>query len=215
MNVDLKVQSSMLLMSENITPQAAKKNSVLSITKEKVIENQAQGKEEDDKKISAPEKHKEKQDETSGGKKEIDKNFSFLNYYISGDMSSPTAVLYSSEMLGSVESKVRTHEMQHAQALGKYATAVIFGQRLGPDGESYIVSGGVKVDTSEESTPEATMEKMDIIKRAAFAPGDASFRDFLLAARCVYIKQQAIMRQVMETFIDGGFHQDSGFKTEA
>ena len=216
MNVDIKVGTSILLMAESATP-AAKKNSVISTTKEKSIINveQEQTEKEDDKKAAAPEKHKKKHNQESEGKKKVEENYSFLNYYVSGDMSSPTAMLYSSEMLGSVESKVKAHEMQHLLALGKYAGAVVFGQRVGPDGDSYIVSGGVKVDASEEYSPEATIEKMNIIKRAAFAPGDASFRDFLLAARAVYAKQQAIMRQVMETFLDGGFHEEPVIETEA
>lgn len=214
MNVDLKIGTSISLMAESMTPPA-KKNTIISATKEKESAKRTQAEEEEDKKVSASGKHREKTDEKAEETRANEENFSFLNYYISGDMSSPTAILFSSEMLGSVESKVRNHEMQHLMALGKYAGAVIFGQRLGPDGESYIVSGGVKVNATEEASPEATIEKMDIIKRAAFAPGDASFRDFLLAARAVYAKQQAIMRQVMETFIEGGFNKDSVFKTEA
>lgn len=215
MNADLKIANTAWITSQSVM-LPAKKNTVISIVKEQEKPKQVQASREDEEKISdkkkALNKQKEKREEE---KKEIEENFSFLNYYVSGDMSSPTAMLYSSEMLGSVESKVRNHEMQHLLALGKYAGAVIFGQRIGPDGESYIVSGGVKVDASEEYSPEATIEKMNIIKRAAFAPGDASFRDFLLAARAVYAKQQAIMRQVMETFLDGGFREEPVIETEA
>ncbi len=215
MNVDLKVSNSIWLTSQSAM-LPAKKTSLISVIKEKEPPEPVQSKDNDEEKIpdkkKSLKKHRETQDEE---KKEIKENYSFLNYYVSGDMSSPTAMLYSSEMLGSVESKVRNHEWQHVLALGKYAGAVIFGQRIGPDGESYIVSGGVKVDVSEEYSPEATIEKMNIIKRAAFAPGDASFRDFLLAARAVYAKQQAIMRQVMETFIEGGFHPEPVIETEA
>ncbi len=46
----------------------------------------------------------------------------------------------------------------------------------------YAVGGEVKIDTSPERTPEATVSKMQQVRRAALAPADPSGTDRAVAA---------------------------------
>lgn len=80
------------------------------------------------------------------------------------------------------DEEVRTHEKQHQSAGGKYASAPKYDTERGPDGKSYVVNGEVNISTSEESTPERTVEKMQQVQRAALAPAEPSGQDRTVAA---------------------------------
>lgn len=88
--------------------------------------------------------------------------------------------------------EVRAHEAAHASAAGAYAIGgANFEYQQGPDGKSYAIGGHVKLDMKPESTPEATIAKMQTIRRAALAPADPSSTDRSVAAAAAKIEMQA------------------------
>ncbi|SFN06493.1 putative metalloprotease CJM1_0395 family protein [Thermodesulforhabdus norvegica] len=89
--------------------------------------------------------------------------------------------------------EVRTHEQAHIAAGGRYVRgAARFEYERGPDGKLYAVGGEVSLDVSPvPNDPEATIEKMQVIKRAALAPAQPSAQDRLIAARADMEIQQA------------------------
>ncbi len=81
------------------------------------------------------------------------------------------------------DTEVRAHEQAHLSAAGRYATSgASFTYQRGPDGASYAIGGEVGIDLGEETTPEATIVKMQTIQRAALAPADPSGADKRIAA---------------------------------
>ncbi|MCG8544800.1 MAG: hypothetical protein MJE12_11385 [Alphaproteobacteria bacterium] len=79
--------------------------------------------------------------------------------------------------------EVRAHEQAHKTAGGSLAGNPRYQTVQGPDGRSYAVSGEVSIDTSEvPNNPEATIRKMEIVKRAALAPSQPSAQDRQVAA---------------------------------
>jgi len=90
------------------------------------------------------------------------------------------------------DTEVRTHEQAHLSAVGRYARGgASFTYQRGPDGGSYAISGEVGIDVAKESTPEATINKMQTIKRAALAPANPSAADKQIAARASALEAQA------------------------
>lgn len=73
--------------------------------------------------------------------------------------------------------EVRGHENAHKSAGGQYAAAPTYTYETGPDGKRYITDGEVSIDIGEEKDPQATIEKMQIVKRAAMAPAEPSGQD--------------------------------------
>jgi hypothetical protein len=85
--------------------------------------------------------------------------------------------------LQKADQAVKAHEMAHVAAAGGYAKGgASFSYQRGPDGQNYAIGGEVQVDTSKESTPEATIQKMQIVRQAALAPVDPSPQDQQVAA---------------------------------
>ena len=79
--------------------------------------------------------------------------------------------------------EVRAHEQAHKNAGGPFAGNPRYETVRGPDGQTYAVSGEVSIDTSEvPNNPEATIRKMEIVKRAALAPSQPSAQDRQVAA---------------------------------
>jgi hypothetical protein len=71
------------------------------------------------------------------------------------------------------DGEVRSHEQAHLSAAGQYARGgASFTYQKGPDGVSYAVAGEVNIDVTKELSPEATIAKMQTIKRAALAPAN-------------------------------------------
>ena len=84
--------------------------------------------------------------------------------------------------LRALDRRVRSHELAHALAAGAYKTGSARYTRVaGPDGHLYAIAGQVSIDTSVETTPEATIRKMRVIRRAALAPADPSAADMAVA----------------------------------
>jgi hypothetical protein len=85
--------------------------------------------------------------------------------------------------LKSRDREVRSHEQAHLSVAGQYARGgASFTLEKGPDGNSYAIGGEVPIDVSAESEPEATIQKMRVIRRAALAPADPSSTDRQIAA---------------------------------
>ena len=81
------------------------------------------------------------------------------------------------------DAEVRAHEQAHAAAGGSFAGSPSYSYQRGPDGRSYAVGGEVPIDISAVSgDPEATIQKMQQVKRAALAPRDPSDADRSIAA---------------------------------
>ncbi|MEM7577628.1 MAG: putative metalloprotease CJM1_0395 family protein, partial [Planctomycetota bacterium] len=88
--------------------------------------------------------------------------------------------------------EVRTHEMAHKNAAGQHATSgPTYSYQTGPDGQKYAVGGSVGIDLSPEDTPEATIKKMEVVRRAALAPAEPSSQDRKVAAQASQIAAQA------------------------
>lgn len=79
--------------------------------------------------------------------------------------------------------EVRAHEQAHAAVGGQHAGAPTYSFKRGPDGQRYAVSGEVGIDVSTvPNDPEATLQKMEIVRRAALAPAEPSAQDLSVAA---------------------------------
>ena len=81
------------------------------------------------------------------------------------------------------DAEVRAHEQAHAAVGGAHAGAPRFRFVRGPDGQFYAVAGEVTIDTSAvPGNPQATIRKMQQVKRAALAPQEPSAQDRRVAA---------------------------------
>ncbi|MBN1346171.1 MAG: hypothetical protein JXQ73_26015 [Phycisphaerae bacterium] len=91
------------------------------------------------------------------------------------------------------DASVRQHEQAHKAAAGAYSRgAPSYSYEQGPDGKRYAVEGEVQIDLSEvPGDPQATITKMQQVRRAALAPADPSSQDRQVAAKAASIEQQA------------------------
>ena len=88
--------------------------------------------------------------------------------------------------------EVRTHEQAHKTVGGQHAGNIHLEYAAGPDGKRYAVSGSVPIDASPVTgDPEATLRKMDTVRRAANAPASPSGADRQVAARASQLAQRA------------------------
>ncbi len=82
------------------------------------------------------------------------------------------------------DAEVRRHEQAHANAGGQYSGQPSYSYERGPDGGNYAVGGTTPIDISPVSgNPEATIRKMEVVKRAAMAPAEPSGQDRAVASR--------------------------------
>ncbi len=82
------------------------------------------------------------------------------------------------------DTEVKRHEQAHIAASGGYVKGgANYSYESGPDGKLYAVGGEVSIDTSSGSTPEETIAKMKIVKRAALAPANPSAQDRSVASQ--------------------------------
>jgi len=94
--------------------------------------------------------------------------------------------------LEKIDREVRTHEQAHVNAAGGYARGgANYDYVTGPDGKRYASGGHVNIDTSPEGTPEATIRKADIVRKAALAPAEPSPSDRQIAADATKMKLDA------------------------
>ncbi|MDA0662169.1 MAG: putative metalloprotease CJM1_0395 family protein [Proteobacteria bacterium] len=88
------------------------------------------------------------------------------------------------EKLKQRDREVREHERAHATAGGSIAGSPSFTFVSGPDGKQYAVGGEVSIDVSPVSgNPQATIRKMEQVKRAALAPANPSGQDRRVASQ--------------------------------
>jgi hypothetical protein len=81
------------------------------------------------------------------------------------------------------DQEVRRHEQAHMAAGGPYAGSASYTYQAGPDGQRYAVGGEVPIDSSPvPGNPEATIRKLETVRRAALAPADPSGQDQAVAA---------------------------------
>lgn len=81
------------------------------------------------------------------------------------------------------DAEIRRHEQAHANVGGPYAGAPRYQYVTGPDGKQYAVSGQVSIDASPiPNNPEATIQKLRVVQRAALAPAEPSSQDRQVAA---------------------------------
>ena len=92
---------------------------------------------------------------------------------------------------------MRQHEQAHQTAGGRYTRGgASFSYTSGPDGRRYATGGEVSIDMSSEKTPEATIAKMNTVRRAALAPMDPSPTDRAVAASAAQKAASARQEQV-------------------
>jgi len=88
--------------------------------------------------------------------------------------------------------EVRSHEAAHmAAGGGAVRGGATFSYQSGPDGKRYAVGGEVGIDTSGGKTPEETIRKMQIVRKAALAPASPSGQDRSVAAAAASKEAQA------------------------
>jgi len=101
------------------------------------------------------------------------------------------------------DEEVKAHEQAHLAAGGDLVQGGASYQfETGPDGKQYAVGGEVQIDTSSERTPEATIRKMQQVRRAALAPADPSGTDRAVAAQAAQTEAQARAELVTQTARD-------------
>jgi hypothetical protein len=101
------------------------------------------------------------------------------------------------QTLAARDREVRTHEQAHVAAGGQYAGAPVYQFERGPNGLSYAVGGEVPISTGAEATPEATLRKAQIIRRAALAPAEPSSQDRAVAAMASRLEGSARLEITM------------------
>lgn len=88
--------------------------------------------------------------------------------------------------------EVRAHEAAHQAVGGQYAGAISYVYERGPDGAQYAVGGEVPIDVAPvQGDPQATIEKMRVVRAAAMAPAEPSAQDRAVAAQAMQAMLQA------------------------
>lgn len=94
--------------------------------------------------------------------------------------------------LQATDSAVKAHERAHISAGGGVIrSGATFVYQEAPDKKLYAIGGEVSIDTSEESSPQETIQKMQIVRTAALAPSDPSSTDYQVAATASMLQMQA------------------------
>ena len=97
------------------------------------------------------------------------------------------------EELKAEDTAVREHERAHLAAAGQYVRGgANYQYEIGPDGNRYAVHGEVQIEASEvPNNPSGTIQKMQIVRRAALAPRDPSPQDQRVAAQASRAEMEA------------------------
>jgi hypothetical protein len=82
------------------------------------------------------------------------------------------------------DAEVRAHEQAHIAAGGQYVRGgATYKLTAGPDGRQYATGGEVSIDRSPvPGDPEATIRKLETVRKAALAPATPSAKDRSVAA---------------------------------
>jgi len=88
------------------------------------------------------------------------------------------------QRLAARDREVRAHEQAHASVGGVHAGHPHYELTSGPNGVRYAVGGHVNIDISPvKGDPQATLDKMQQVQRAALAPANPSAQDRAVAAK--------------------------------
>lgn len=94
--------------------------------------------------------------------------------------------------LAARDREVRAHEQAHMAVGGQYAGSMALSYERGPDGRLYAVGGEVPIDTAPvPGDPQATIDKLEQVRRAALAPAEPSSQDRAVAAQAAQLIAQA------------------------
>ncbi len=106
--------------------------------------------------------------------------------------------------------EVRAHEQAHLRAGGAHVRGgAHFEYRKGPNGKQYAVGGEVRIDTAEvPGDPEATAEKMRVVRAAALAPVSPSPQDYRVAATATRIENQMRLETMMQRYEESASFRD-------
>ena len=112
--------------------------------------------------------------------------------------------------LKKTDREVRSHEAAHKAVAGAYARgAPQFDTVVGPDGRRYAVGGEVAIDASPISgNPEATIQKMEQVARAALAPAQPSPQDRAVASQARQAAAEARRELLQEQTEEASSDQD-------
>lgn len=103
------------------------------------------------------------------------------------------------QQLAARDREVRAHEQAHAAVGGQYAGAPRYEYQRGPDGINYAVGGEVSISAGPvNGDPQATIEKAQIVRRAALAPAEPSPQDRKVAAQATQMEASARAELVAE-----------------
>lgn len=109
-------------------------------------------------------------------------------------LKDPTSSEYRElQQLKARDREVRQHEQAHVSAGGQYVRGgVTYSYERGPDGRQYAVGGEVDIDTAPvPDDPAATIRKMQVVRRAALAPAEASPQDRAVASEATRKEAEA------------------------
>jgi len=97
------------------------------------------------------------------------------------------------QQLQSRDREVRAHEAAHVAAGGQHvAGGPSYTYQRGPNGRFYAVGGEVQIDTSPVAgNPQATLDKAEVIQRAALAPAQPSAQDRQVASNAARLASRA------------------------
>ncbi|MGH1439149.1 MAG: putative metalloprotease CJM1_0395 family protein [Cellvibrionaceae bacterium] len=96
------------------------------------------------------------------------------------------------QQLAARDREVRNHERAHAAVGGQYAGAPRYEFERGPDGVNYAIGGEVSISTGGvPGDPQATIEKAQVVRRAALAPAEPSAQDRKVAAQATQMEAEA------------------------
>ncbi len=100
--------------------------------------------------------------------------------------------------------EVRAHEQAHKSAGGAHTGSIRLQYEVGPDGKRYAVAGSVPIDVSPvKGDPEATLRKMDVVRRAALAPASPSGADRHVAAQASRLAVRARAELAAKRYANG------------
>lgn len=101
--------------------------------------------------------------------------------------------------LKKIDTETKAHEKAHiAAGAGLVQGGASFTYKRGPDGRMYAVGGEVSIDTSPENDPDATIRKMQQVKRAAMAPSNPSGQDRAVAAQAAQTESDARIEKMRQ-----------------
>lgn len=138
-------------------------------------------------------------DETSSESAKVTKNEEVTDDELSQEEKKEVSELKKRDL------EVRSHEQAHVAAGGAYVRGgPSFSYQTGPDGKRYAIGGEVSIDTSAVSgDPEATIRKMQVVRKAALAPGSPSSTDRSVAAAASQKMNAARMELAKERTEEG------------